>query len=337
MTVRDNAPVLVPAWVDRQAYPFAVHALDVPAGRLSYVDEGPRDGGGAEPVLLVHGTPTWSFEYRHVIPVLAARRRTIAVDHLGFGLSARPAEFDYRPESHARNLEAFADALGLRRFAMVVHDFGGPIALPLALAGRVSRLVVLNSWMWSFEDDGKMRRRAQLAAGPVGRWLYRWANASLRIIAPSAWGDRKKLTRAIHEQYLAPFRDRDGRERVLWALARALLGSSAHYRALWDARERLRDVPTLVLWGLRDSALPPEQLARWREALPHAAVLALEEAGHWPHEEAPEEVAGAIARFLDADATAAPSAGLAPHHVEQRADAKTSDRPVRLETRRVTP
>lgn len=220
-----------------------------------------------DPVVLVHGTPTWSFEYRHLIAGLRADHRVIALDHLGFGLSERPAAADYSPEANAARFRAFVDGLGLGRFSLVVHDFGGPIALPVALddPARVSRLVVLNSWMWSFADDPEMAKRARLASGALGRFLYRRLNASLRLITPSAYGDRRKLTRAIHRQYLAAFPDADSRELVLWALARALLGSSAFYDGLWQRRDRLAATPALIVWGMKDSAFRSSQLARWRD------------------------------------------------------------------------
>ena len=147
-----------------------------------------------EPILFVHGTPTWSFEYRHLIRALSASHRCIAPDHLGFGLSQRPADFDYRPESHAQVLAQFVDRLGLDRFTLVVHDYGGPIGLPLALdrPDRVRRLVVLNSWMWSIAGDPRMARGARMLGGRLGRLLYRRANLSLRSLMPYAYGDRKQ-------------------------------------------------------------------------------------------------------------------------------------------------
>jgi haloalkane dehalogenase len=281
-------------WVDQQAYPFHSRWLALPEGRLHYVDEGSGD-----PIVLVHGTPTWSFEYRHLIAGLRDSHRVVALDHLGFGLSERPAGADYTPQAHAARFRAFVDGLGLGRFTLVVHDFGGPIALPVALddPGRVSRLIVLNSWMWSFADDPEMAKRARLASGALGRFLYRRLNASLRLITPSAYGDRRKLTRAIHRQYLAAFPDADSRERVLWALARALLGSSAFYDGLWQRRDQLAAIPTLIVWGMKDSAYRPSQLARWRTALPHATVVELAGAGHWPHEEEPARVLAEVRSF----------------------------------------
>jgi len=270
--------------------------IELAAGRVHYVDE-----GAGEPVLFVHGTPTWSFDWRHLIAALAPGRRCIAPDLLGFGFSDRPRDFAYTPEAHAAALAEFVEKLALPRFTLVVHDFGGPIALPLAVRERspVARLVVLNSWMWSLAGDRFYEQGARVVGSPLGRFLYRWANLSLEVITPSAYGDRRKLTPEIHRALKDRFPDRESRGRVLWTLARSLLGSSAHFDALWQRRDRLRGVPALVIWGMRDHAFPPRLLARWREALPGARVLELPGAGHWPHEEEPEQVAGAVRAFLD--------------------------------------
>ena len=280
----------VPDWLDREAYPFTNRWHD----SLHYIDE-----GTGTPVLFVHGTPTWSFEWRHLVRALSPSYRCIAVDHLGFGLSDRPHDAEYTPEAHARRLAEFVRTLDLRELILVVHDYGGPIAFPLALDDvvPVKRLVILNSWMWSFEADADMRRKARIASSAFGRFLYRYANLSLRVIMPSAYGDRGKLTRAVYEQYLAPFPDAWSRGAVLWPLAYALLGSSDFYRSLWERRDRLARIPALIVWGMRDSAFQPHQLLRWRQALPSAKVVELQ-AGHWPHEEMPNEVAKELRSFL---------------------------------------
>jgi haloalkane dehalogenase len=280
-------------WIDRSEYPFTSKWSGVSGGRMHYVDE-----GTGPPALFVHGTPTWSFEYRHVIRAASDSCRCIAPDHLGFGLSDRPREASYTPETHAQRLREFVDGLGLDRFALVVHDYGGPIGLPLALAGRVTRLVLLNTWMWPFDDDKEMANRARLVSGRLGRWMYRRLNASLRLLMPSAYAQRARLTSSIHRQYLEPFSNPDDRVLVLWPLAYALLGSAAFYRELHSRIENLRRIPTTIIWGLRDTAFRPHQLARWKRELPDASVLALDNAGHWPHEEAPSEVAEAISEFL---------------------------------------
>jgi haloalkane dehalogenase len=262
---------------------------------MHYVDE-----GAGPPILFVHGTPTWSFEWRHLIKALRSSYRCIAPDHLGFGLSDRPRDAPYTPEWHAENLREFVERLNPGPLTLVVHDFGGPIALPLSLRqpGLVTRLVIINSWMWSFADDAEMRARAKVAGGALGRLLYRWANLSLRVIMPRAYGNRRLLTPAIHQQYLDRFPDHWSRGVVLWTLARALLGSSAFYDSLWRDRAALVGIPTLIVWGMKDTAFRPLQLARWRRALPQAQVREIPGAGHWPHEEAPDDVAAALTAFL---------------------------------------
>jgi haloalkane dehalogenase len=281
--------------IDRVAYPFESRTVDLPAGRIHYVDEGRGDT-----ILFVHGTPTWSFEWRHLIRAFSATHRCVAPDHLGFGLSERPRDAVYTPEAHAENLAAFVDRLNLQAFTLVVHDFGGPIALPLCFRepSPVHRLVIINSWMWSLANDPDMRRKARAAGGHVGRFLYRHLNFSLRVIMPSAYGDRRKLTPDIHRQYLDRFPDRWSRGAVLWPLAHALLASSDYYDRLWELRARLRNHPALVVWGMKDSAFQPHHLARWQDALPHARMTCVPDAGHWPHEEAPTEVGDALRAFL---------------------------------------
>ena len=205
--------------------------------------------GSGPPILFVHGTPTNSYEYRHLIAALSKRFRCIAPDHLGFGQSSRPQIVRLHARSARRRAEGIRGAPRSQDYTLVVHDFGGPIGLPLAHGARAwAGLAVqarvewssLNTWAWPLDDDPKMARGARFIGGAIGRFLYRYANASLRLIMPSAYGDRKKLTQEIHRRYLDVFRDRDARVLVLHALAKSLLGSRAHYQSLLDRIERLR-------------------------------------------------------------------------------------------------
>ncbi|MDF1502228.1 alpha/beta fold hydrolase [Roseisolibacter sp. H3M3-2] len=285
-----------PAWLDRAAYPFAGRHLATPEGRLHYLDE-----GNGPPVVLVHGTPTWSFLWRHVVSGLAQKYRVIVPDHLGFGLSDKPPHAGYTPADHARRLTALLAHLDVRDATLVVHDFGGPIGLAHAIAhpDRVSRLVLCNTWLWDLGGDPRMARGGRLAAGPIGRFLYRRLNFSPRVLIPAGFGDRRALTPAVHRQYLAPFPSAADREAPA-ALARALLAEGAWYERLWQRRAALQGKPALLLWGMRDPAFGPAYLARWREALPQARVVEYADAGHF----VPEEVGGALLpelrRFLDA-------------------------------------
>jgi len=114
MTMSARGPI--PAWVDRMGYPFASRFVAVPAGRLHYIDE-----GTGESILFVHGTPTWSYEWRHLVRALSPDWRCVAPDLLGFGLSDRPEGFAWTPEAHATVLAAFVERVELERFTLVTR------------------------------------------------------------------------------------------------------------------------------------------------------------------------------------------------------------------------
>jgi pimeloyl-ACP methyl ester carboxylesterase len=286
-----------PAWLDTQAYPFASRALELEGTRVHYVDEG--DG---PPVLFVHGLPTWSFVWRRLIAGLRERHRCVALDLPGFGLSDKPPGDAYRPEDQARRLAAFVDALRLKDFALVVHDFGGPIGLAMALdrPDAVRRLVLFNTWMWSLATEPRYARAGRLLASPLGRFLYERVGFSLNVVWRHAVRDRR-YTRAIHRQYAAPLADPAARH-ATWIYARELLGSSDWYASLWARRERLARIPALLVWGARDPAFAA-CLPRWRALFYHAEAFELAGAGHAPQETRGPEVVPVVARFLDAGRT----------------------------------
>ena len=238
----------VPEWLDREAFPFESRFLQTRFGRVHYVDEGPREG---EVVLLVHGTPSWSFEYRHLIPVLARTRRVIAVDHLGFGLSERPADFPYTPEAHTEVLREVIDRLRLTRFALAVHDYGGPIALPIAVAEpeRISSLVLMNTWFWRLETDREFRAWRALRPPSWDGFCIAGSTRRCGCLCPARTRIAGSSRRASTRQYLAPFPLRADRVRVLWTLARSLRHLEPELRRFGTGVARLGSIPSLVVWG----------------------------------------------------------------------------------------
>ena len=285
---------MTPAWLDRAAYPFASRWIEIDGARMHYVDE-----GHGPTVLMVHGTPTWSFLYRHLVKGLCERFRCVVPDHLGFGLSDKPAGDAYRPQDQARRLGAFVDALGLKDASLIVHDFGGPIGLAYALdhPDQVRSLVLFNTWMWSLAGDRQYERVGGLLGGRLGRFLYERLSFSVNVLFRHAVADKTRYTRAVHAQYAAPFRDPAARH-ATWIYVRELMGSSGWYDALWQRRERLAAIPALLVWGMKDPAFA-KLLPRWRAVLSQAEVVMWPKVGHAPPEERGPESAALVARFLD--------------------------------------
>jgi pimeloyl-ACP methyl ester carboxylesterase len=289
-----------PTWLDRAAYPFESHFLELDAGRMHYLDE-----GQGPPLLLVHGTPTWSFLYRHIVAALRPRFRCIVPDHIGFGLSDKPADWGYRPADHARNLRMLIEHLNLRNFTLVVHDFGGPIGLAYAIErpDNVARLVLFNTFMWSIRDDPAKRRPARLFGTALGRLLYTRMNFSPRVILPAAWGDKATLTPEIRRHYTAVHQRPDERN-GMWGFARELLGSSDWFDGLWAQRDRIKDLPALLMWGMNDPAFTARDLARWQALFTDAQTVTFPHVGHFVPDEAGPAAAQEIAAFLDKRAPA---------------------------------
>ncbi|HEY4652343.1 MAG TPA: alpha/beta fold hydrolase [Pontibacter sp.] len=282
-----------PAWLDRILYPFAHHTFALPAGQLHYVDE-----GQGETIVFVHGTPTWSFVWRQQVKSLSRHFRCIAPDHLGFGLSDKPADFAYTPEAHADNLEQLIGHLQLKNITLVVHDFGGPIGLRYALRhpGNVKNLVILNTWMWSLEDEARIQKISRFMAGSVGRFLYLQFGFSANVLLPQGYHERKHLTKDIKLHYQKPLSS-PSRRLGTWQFAKALHESNSYFSDLWQQREQLQNINKLLLWGEKDKLLPLHLLDRWQQAFPEAKTITYK-AGHFVQEERGGEVADAIRNLI---------------------------------------
>lgn len=283
-----------PAWLDRDAYPFESHFLELPEGRMHYVDEGSGDV-----ILMVHGTPTWSFLYRHLIAGLRDQYRVIVPDKLGFGFSDKPEGFSYMPHDQARTLAAFIDALNLKDITLVVHDYGGPTGLAYALdhPENVRRLVLLNTWMWSLKDDFQKRLVSGFLGSPLGKLLCLRFNFEVNVIMPSAYADRSRLTAAIHDHYRGPQEDPTARYAV-WVYGRELLASGAWYDSLWERRAALRDIPALLLWGTKDIVFGPDYLERWQGVFSKARTVTYPTTGHYVQEEQGAALVPVIQEFM---------------------------------------
>ncbi len=279
-------------WIDRHEYPFQSRYLALKMGRMHYVDV-----GQGRPIVMVHGTPTWSFLYRHLIQGLSAHYRCIAVDHLGFGLSDKPAEWSYLPKDHAQNLKQLIDSLGLKDMVLVLHDFGGPIGLAYALEypENVQQLILANTWMWSLQGDPEIERGSKWLGGALGRFLYERGNFAVRVMMQHFSGSKLSPTALRH--YLAALPTPTDRQ-AAWILARELIGSSEWFAQLMRQNERIKDIPTLILWGRRDRALAKKILQNWSLLMSRAHIHSFPDAGHFVFEDQGAALCPLIEAFL---------------------------------------
>ena len=287
-------PNPAPDWLDTAEYPFEAKYFSVPAGKMHYIDE-----GEGEAIVFVHGNPDWSFSYRKQIKGLLGTHRCIAVDHIGFGLSDKPADWSYLPKEHAANFEALMESLDLHDATIVVNDWGGPIGLSYAIAhpDRIKAIVLHNTWLWSVKSDWYYRGFSGFAGGPIGKFLTTNFNFFAKVILKAAYAVKPRLTPAIHQQYLAPLALRSSRKGN-WVFPRQIIGSSDWLAELWSKVSAISNKPTLILWGEKDIAFRKPQLELWEKTLKSAEVHTFADAGHYPHEEKSEEVTAFIKEFL---------------------------------------
>lgn len=275
-----------PKWLDRNEYPFESNYFELPMGKMHYLDE-----GKGEPIVMIHGNPGWSFEFRNIIKEMSKTNRCIVPDHIGFGLSDKPYDWDYMPENHANNLELFLDSLNLENITLVVNDWGGPIGLSYAIKNpnKIKKLVIMNTWMWSVENDPYYKKFSGMMGGGFGRFMIKNFNIFGKMVVKKAVGDKKKLSKHIHKHYykhLETKKDRKG----CYVFPKQIIGSSKWLDKLWQQKDKINNIPTAIIWGMKDIAFREQELNYWIENWNNPKVIKLAEIGHFPQEETPNKV-----------------------------------------------
>jgi len=281
-------------WLDKSEYPFNPNYFSVNGQRLHYIDEGQGDT-----IFFVHGTPSWSFDFRNIIKGLKDSYRCVAIDHIGFGLSDKPEHYDYSTQNHSKTIGKFVLEKQLDNLTLVVHDFGGPIGLNFAIQhpDKVKRIVILNSWLWSRRTDPECIKLSKILRSPILQFLYRYINFSPKFILPKSFGDHKISIKTLR-QYTKPFADKSQRNGAL-AFAKSLLNDQDWFETLWEKREQISNKPTLLIWGMKDPVIKPHNLKKFQEGFTNTMTNELLTSGHFPQEEQPETVTKSIFDFLN--------------------------------------
>lgn len=268
-------------------------------------EAGPR---AAPTLLLLHGFPSASHQFRRLMDALGTNYHLIALDYPGFGHTRVPIDFEYSFDALARVCEQVVETLGLSDFTLYMFDFGGPIGLRLAMRqpGLISGLVIQNANTYAEGLSESAREVVSLRPGTPGaedrvrelftetvtRSQYQTGTADAQLVAPDGW--------TLDQHFL----DRDDRQAAQTALALDYHNNVALYPS-WQQWLRSHQPPTLVIWGRNDPFFPEQGAHAYLADLPNAEVHILN-TGHFALEDRLADVAPLVAAFLDRTSTHRP-------------------------------
>jgi pimeloyl-ACP methyl ester carboxylesterase len=259
--------------------------------RSPVVEAGPE--APEEAVVFVHGNPGSTQDWERLLVATGAHGRALALDMPGFGEADKPKRFEYTIEGYSAHLAGALDQLGVGRAHLVLHDFGGPWGLHWASehpAAYASTTLVDTGILTGYRWHGL----AKIWRTPgVGELFFKLTTRS-GMRAALKRGQPRPLPEEAFELFYRANRDK-GTQRAILKLYRA-----SPPTALEPVGDALRGLgrPTLVVWGAHDPYIKVEYAEQQRETFPGAEVVVLDESGHWPMWDAPEEIEAAIVPFL---------------------------------------
>ncbi|MBD3194200.1 MAG: alpha/beta fold hydrolase [Candidatus Lokiarchaeota archaeon] len=275
-------------------YPFKPHYEEINGFNMHYVDEGEGD-----PIVCVHGMPTWSFLYRKFIKTLSQNHRVIAPDQMGFGKSDVPQDKEYIMEEHVENLTKLLLRLELNNITLVIQDWGGPIGLGFAVdhPERISRLVIMNT------SVGVMKAgRKPWYAPLVEKGIYKKFIMNIGGVIKGGIYNKEKISEIMINAYKAPF---PVEEYYIGAFAwpKDIPVGEDHPSAeimkhVRSNLNKLGEKEKILIWGMKDPIFPKKMIEWWKRIYSDIDVYKIEDASHFLQEDAPEEIISIIKRFL---------------------------------------
>jgi len=281
-----------------ELYPFASHNLQFDKFRYHFLDE-----GEGNPLLMVHGNPTWSFYYRNLILGFKNTHRCVVPDHMGMGKSDKPQNYPYTLSQHIDNLEKLADHLKLDDITLVVHDWGGAIGMGFAIRHpeRIRRLVIFNTAAFLSQEIPLSLRLCRLPG--FGAIAIRGFNAFARCAVRWACVKQERMTDAVQAGYLAPYDNFSNRVANLRFVQDIPMNpDSPSYPVVKEIEEKLqlfREHPVQIIWGAQDFVFNDHFLKRWQEIYPQAEVHRMADAGHYVLEDAHEKIIPMMQNFFE--------------------------------------
>lgn len=286
----------------RHLYPFKSHYITISGLNYHFLDQGAGD-----PVVMLHGNPTWSFYFRNLIKALSSQFRTIVPDHIGCGLSDKPDidQYDYRLKSRVDDLENLLNTLGINQnITLVLHDWGGMIGMAYALRHpeRIHRFVIMNTAAFLLPEGKVLPLRLRLIRNikPFGAL----AVLGFNIFACGAlfMASYKGLEKDVKSGLVAPYNSWNNRIATLKFVqdipVKKKDPSYSLAKYVDDNLHRLNHIPMLILWGEHDFVFDMDYLLEWQRRYPDAQVKTFKDAGHYVLEDAADIIIPMVKTFL---------------------------------------
>lgn len=286
----------------RSQYPFCSRHLQLDNLRYHYLDEGSKVGA-ADPMVMVHGNPTWSFYWRNLVKAFRGDHRVVVPDHIGCGLSDKPQDYPYTLKQHISNLVRLFDELDLSNVTLLGHDWGGAIAMGAALErpNRIARIVLFNTGAFR---PHFVPFRIRICRTPfLGTFALRGMNLFARAAITMAVEHPEVMTPAVRSGLLAPYDSWANRIGVN-SFVQDIPLTKRHptWQTLADIEDRLptlADRPIKLIWGMKDWCFDPSCLEKFEAIFPAADVSRIEDAGHYVIEDASARIIPLVREFVE--------------------------------------
>ena len=289
-------------------WPFLPNFFDGNGFLMHYVDEGPRQ---ANPIILLHGEPTWGYLYRKFIPELSKSFRVVVPDMMGFGKSETPQDKEYTLKTHVENLCSLIDHLKLTNITFVGQDWGGPITAAYSIRNlnKVKSFVLINT-LFGYSKEERPKNLS-----PWFQWIKKHyqdktldgilgelGSTLLSVMKIPNFTNNNIINETWINAYSAQFPDRASCKGAINFPLDALLNRIVPYIVEGIKQGDLKSLcskPAVLAYGMKDKAIEPDYAIRDFKALfPGSKVVEMPNAGHYSQEDEPELLINLIKEFM---------------------------------------